>query len=247
MARARNIKPSFFKSLQLAECEPLARILFQGLWCLADREGRLRDQPRLIKVECLPFDDCNVDALLGQLATNGLIKRYEVDGGRFIVIPTFVKHQNPHPKEPPSELPDFVEPFFPTAGNLQNAEENVSQVANLAFPSPSPFPLTDSPLPIPKAINPQSETVEQSEACAEIAFDVSVMPVYANYPKVDEGFALYCEHNKLHRKWRDDQARASERAGREKQIAAAIEAASCKPTPEQDELRRYGLAGGQRR
>ena len=108
-------------------------------------------------------------------------------------------------------------------------------------------PETETETETETEINPQSETVEHSEACAEIAFDVSVMPVYANYPKGDEGFALYCEHNKLHRKWRDDQARASERAGREKQIAAAIEAASCKPTPEQDELRRYGLAGGQRR
>ena len=36
MARTRSIKPSFFKNEYLAECEPMARLLFVGLWTLAD-------------------------------------------------------------------------------------------------------------------------------------------------------------------------------------------------------------------
>ena len=48
MARARNIKPGFFANENLAECDPLARLLFAGLWCLADREGRLEDRPKRI-------------------------------------------------------------------------------------------------------------------------------------------------------------------------------------------------------
>lgn len=39
MARARNIKPSFFKNEDLADLNPFDRLLFIGLWCLADREG----------------------------------------------------------------------------------------------------------------------------------------------------------------------------------------------------------------
>ena len=39
MSRSRNIKPGFFKNEHLAECQPLARLLFIGLWTLADREG----------------------------------------------------------------------------------------------------------------------------------------------------------------------------------------------------------------
>lgn len=54
MARSRNLKPGFFLNDCLAECQPLARILFAGLWCIADREGRLLDRPRKIKVEVLP-------------------------------------------------------------------------------------------------------------------------------------------------------------------------------------------------
>lgn len=35
--RARNIKPGFFSNDLLPECEPLARLLFIGLWCMADK------------------------------------------------------------------------------------------------------------------------------------------------------------------------------------------------------------------
>ncbi len=109
MARSRNIKPAFFKNLQLAECQPLARLLYQGLWCLSDREGRLRDQPRLIKAECLPYDNCDVDELLNELVGCGLIIRYVASGQKCILIPTFKKHQNPHIKEVASELPEYID------------------------------------------------------------------------------------------------------------------------------------------
>jgi hypothetical protein len=50
MARARNIKPAFFKNEQLVELGMSTRLLFIGLWCLADREGRLEDRPKRIKM-----------------------------------------------------------------------------------------------------------------------------------------------------------------------------------------------------
>lgn len=103
--RARNIKPGFFMNEQLAECSPLARILFSGLWCMADRDGRLEDRPLRIKALALPYDDVSVDDLLSELACHGLIKRYAAKGMRLISIPKFVEHQRPHPKEPKSVLP----------------------------------------------------------------------------------------------------------------------------------------------
>lgn len=105
MPRARNVKPGFFKNELLAECEPLARILFEGLWCEADREGRLEDRPRRLKAEYLPYDDCDVDALLAQLTVRGFIVRYVIDGRALIAIPAFPKHQNPHVREPASTIP----------------------------------------------------------------------------------------------------------------------------------------------
>ena len=105
MARARNIKPGFFKNEDLAECSPWARLCFAGLWTLADREGRLEDRPKRIKGELFAFDSVETDPLLVELERHGFIMRYEVENRGFIQIIAFHKHQNPHHKEPSSEIP----------------------------------------------------------------------------------------------------------------------------------------------
>lgn len=103
--RARTIKPGFFSNDVLAECEPLARLLFAGLWTVADREGRLEDRPKKIKAEVLPYDDCDIESLLNQLAEYGFVTRYKVNGVGYIQINNFNKHQNPHMKEVGSSIP----------------------------------------------------------------------------------------------------------------------------------------------
>ena len=105
MARARNIKPGLFVNDELAEVEPLGRLLFIGLWTISDREGRLKDRPKKIKAQTLPFDNCDIDDLLNQLEEHGFIYRYESGGCNLIQILNFTRHQNPHMKEPESELP----------------------------------------------------------------------------------------------------------------------------------------------
>lgn len=105
MARSRNIKPGFFTNDTLSELPPLARLLFAGLWTLCDRDGRCEDRPKKIKAEVLPYDECDADALLAQLASAGFIDRYEAMGQRVIQVLTWGKHQNPHVKEAPSALP----------------------------------------------------------------------------------------------------------------------------------------------
>jgi hypothetical protein len=108
VARLRTIKPAFFTNEQLAACSPLARLLFAGLWCLADRAGKLHDRPRKIKVEILPYErgeDAN--PWLEELTREGLILRYEgANGARYLKVLGFEKHQKPHPREPPSEIPE---------------------------------------------------------------------------------------------------------------------------------------------
>ncbi|MCC5468580.1 hypothetical protein [Pelosinus baikalensis] len=105
MARSRNIKPGFFTNDELAEIEPLGRLLFAGLWTIADREGRLEDRPKKIKIEVLPYDNCDIDSLLQELSNRKFILRYEVNGERYIQILTFIEHQNPHRNEKPSTIP----------------------------------------------------------------------------------------------------------------------------------------------
>lgn len=106
--RARNIKPGFFKNDDLAELDPLCRLLFVGLWCMADREGRLEYRPKRIKAEVLPYDTINIEDYLCSLEGKGMLAKYEVDGIEYLEIVGFHKHQNPHHMEVPSEIPHPV-------------------------------------------------------------------------------------------------------------------------------------------
>lgn len=103
--RIRSIKPDFFKDEDLAELAPLVRLLFQGLWCMADREGRLEDRPRRIKAEVLPYDECDIETLLGSLTVAGFISRYSKGSTKCIQIKSFLRHQIPSRDEAQSELP----------------------------------------------------------------------------------------------------------------------------------------------
>ncbi len=105
--RIRTIKPEFFKHDGLASLPPLTRLLFQGLWCLADCEGRLEDRPARIKVEVLPYDKADTDAMLSELERGGFIERYQADGLKLIQVVSFTRHQRISGKEAdsPSRYP----------------------------------------------------------------------------------------------------------------------------------------------
>lgn len=106
MARSRNIKPSFFMNEDIIELPFEARLLFIGLWILADREGRLENRPKKIKMSLFPADDINVAEQLENISKFGFIELYNADGIDVIQIINFVKHQNPHGLEKDSELPN---------------------------------------------------------------------------------------------------------------------------------------------
>jgi hypothetical protein len=105
MARARNIKPGFFTNEDLVELDFATRLLFAGLWTVADREGRLQDRPKKIKIDVFPADNLDIDAMLQALHDAKFIQRYEVSGSKFIQISSWDKHQNPHHTEKASEIP----------------------------------------------------------------------------------------------------------------------------------------------
>lgn len=109
MARSRNIKPSFFTNDVLAENDPLGRILFIGLWTLADHNGNLEWRAKRVKAQLLPYDNCDVEKLAINLDKSGFIRFYSVGGQTYINIPTFTDHQNPHKneREKGSETPEY--------------------------------------------------------------------------------------------------------------------------------------------
>jgi hypothetical protein len=99
------IKPEFFDDPDIADISLAARLCFIGLWTQADRDGRLVDDPRRLKVRLFPYDDVDIADLLDELVAKGMIKSYRDDGKDYLWIPKFAKHQRPHPKEPPSVIP----------------------------------------------------------------------------------------------------------------------------------------------
>ena len=103
--RARSLKPGFFVNDELVEMAPLARILYAGLWCVADREGRLEDRPAKIKMCVLPADSCDVGEMLTELTERGFLVRYEVNGRKYLWIKAFGDHQRPHKNEQASTIP----------------------------------------------------------------------------------------------------------------------------------------------
>lgn len=107
MSRIRTIKPEFFLDEDVAALNPLTRLLYISLWCLADKAGRLEDRPQRIKIQSLPYDKIDVDAELNVLVERGFIVRYTVDDLKLIEIKSFLKHQRPHNTEKESDLPPF--------------------------------------------------------------------------------------------------------------------------------------------
>ncbi len=103
--RTRLLRPGYFENEQLAALPPHARLLFAGLWCLADREGRLKDRPAVIRAQVFPFEDIAVDPLLAALAAAGFITRYvAADGDKAVQIRAFDLHQHPHHREAESRI-----------------------------------------------------------------------------------------------------------------------------------------------
>ena len=117
MPRIRTIKPEFFLHDGLWECDErvaaehgreytgLTRLLFIGLWCVADREGRFAWRPRRIKAQVLPYDEVSVDAILEALIDGGFVVRYRVGDETYGAIPSFSEHQSVNQREADSRLP----------------------------------------------------------------------------------------------------------------------------------------------
>jgi hypothetical protein len=113
MARARNIKPAFFDNDELADNDPLGRLLFIGLWTIADHNGNLEWRSKRIKKQILAYDDCCVDSLAINLDKSGFVRFYSDGDKIYLNVVNFVKHQNPHKNEKAkgTEIPEYSEQY----------------------------------------------------------------------------------------------------------------------------------------
>jgi hypothetical protein len=154
--RARNIKPGFCGDKNLLKCSVEAHLLFSMLWMMADKAGRLIDDPEQIGLDsyfCVRGLDC--EPVLKDLAKHGLIIRYQVEGEKYIQIKNFVRHQNPHKNEAASEIPGPVEPLPEDSSN---------------------YPSTRADSLIPDSLIPDSSTSPSGDVCSELE-NISDPPV----------------------------------------------------------------------
>ena len=136
-------------------------LLFEGLWCHADRDGRLEDRPARLKVQVLPYFEADCNSLIESLKNAGFIERYEVEGRKYIQVLNFTKHQNPHIKEVASTIP-APDKHHTSTGNTGTS------------PADSLLPLTDS-------LNPSTALVDAARPKREYTPEFEV--AWQNYPK----------------------------------------------------------------
>jgi hypothetical protein len=201
--RARNLKPGFFKNEDLAECEPLARIFFEGLWCSADREGRLEYRPKRLKAEILPYDDCDILHLLSQLSQKGFVIIYPEGNPQFIEIPTFHEHQNPHYSEKSLNIPSSTqlkESSENIPGNIQ--DETKSKRAESLLLNPESLLLNPESR---KASVPDESRVLKTDNCPQEEIIAAYHKILPELPKVK----TWPEELRkiLRTRWREDQGR----------------------------------------
>ena len=169
--RSRNIKPNFFKNEVLAECDPLARILYEGLWCMADREGRMEYRPKRIKAEVLPYDKCDINELLNTLVSKNFITIYTVEQTDYLLIPSFKKHQNPHIKEAASVLPA---PLDEDTGTIPVLSEEIPGISETS--------MVQECL-IPDSLIPDSLIPDTKPFCSKDGFTDDFENFWKEYPR----------------------------------------------------------------
>ena len=111
MARIRSIKPEFPQSESMGRVSRDARLTFIQLWTLADDEGRLRGNSRMLASLLFPYDDDAkdlIDGWLNELEAEHCIDRYQVNGDNYIQVANWLIHQKID-KPSKSKIPAFDE------------------------------------------------------------------------------------------------------------------------------------------
>ncbi|MBN1080344.1 hypothetical protein JNO13_06065 [Pseudomonas sp. 1079] len=109
MARIRTIKPEFWSSEQVMECEPLTRLLFIGIWNFCDDGGNHPDSEKTIKARVFPGDEItssSIRRMLDELSSNGLLSFYEHSDKRYLHVCGW-EHQRID--KPTFKYPEFVQ------------------------------------------------------------------------------------------------------------------------------------------
>lgn len=165
MARARNIKPSFFDNDELADNDPLGRLLFIGLWTLCDFRGNLEWRGKRIQKQLLAYDKCDIDKLAINLDKSGFIRFYSDGEKIYLNVVNFAKHQNPHKNEKVkgSDIPEFNEELRQLVDlkglTINRDKSGLKPECSTSNPADSLILIPDSPI-----LNPESDSQQADES-----------------------------------------------------------------------------------
>jgi hypothetical protein len=126
MARIRSIKPEFPQSESMGNVSRDARLTFVQLWTLADDEGRLRGNSRMLASLLFPYDDDApglIDGWLAELETEGCIVRYKSGAQSYVQVCNWLIHQKID-KPSKSKIPPFEESSRILANPLEVSSED---------------------------------------------------------------------------------------------------------------------------
>lgn len=112
--RKRMLNPDFFTDPDIvATLDAYGRLLYQGIWCVAEDSGCFELNPLLLKMKVLPGDqDVTTDDIkeyLEILIDQKKIISYEVSDKRYGWLKNFNKHQSLNKPNPPGvPLPEWI-------------------------------------------------------------------------------------------------------------------------------------------
>lgn len=145
--KIRSIKPEFFSDPKIVKLSPMARILYIGLWCYVDDEGRGEWIPKMIDGALFPLEQVDIHGLLGELVNLGRVVPYEVGDRMYFYLPTFERYQKPNRKYE-SKLPKP-----PPAGSQQDVSTADAVSAQRVSTADEPITLDD--------VKPPCQTMEE--------------------------------------------------------------------------------------
>ncbi len=111
MARIRTIKPDFWTDEKIGTLRRDVRLLYIGLWNLADDKGVLKANPAFIKGQIFPYDEDlrigSVKEWIDSLENARMLVPFTYNGESYFIIRTFLAHQNIN-RPTASKIPDNV-------------------------------------------------------------------------------------------------------------------------------------------
>jgi hypothetical protein len=131
--RIRSVKPDFWRDRDTTGRWPAdMKLLYVGLWNVADDEGRLELDLDLLAADLDPFRVTWPDmaAVVERIRQTGCLSVYEVEGRKYGFIPKFKDHQKPNKPSPsrhPAPPATLSESYRTTPVALPAGEEKESR------------------------------------------------------------------------------------------------------------------------